>query len=203
MSDSTRALVIVPTYNEASNILPLAREALAQDPSLEFLVVDDASPDGTADLAEKVGADIGGVEVMRRPAKSGLGSAYRDGFRHGLRTGHDVLVEMDSDLSHDPAVLPTLLEGVEQGIGKISEFTSSITSAVEQQNAATGEIARNVQDAAAATQGASESISSVSRAAGESGDAAKQVHRSSGELADQAKLLTGEVDQFLGKLRAS
>ena len=74
-----------------------------------MLVVDDASPDGTADLVEEVAEQIGDVSVMRRPAKSGLGSAYRDGFRRGLSVGYDVMVEMDSDLSHDPAALPSLL----------------------------------------------------------------------------------------------
>ena len=67
-----------------------------------MLVVDDASPDGTADLVEEVAEQIGDISVMRRPAKSGLGSAYRDGFRRGLSVGYDVMVEMDSDLSHDP-----------------------------------------------------------------------------------------------------
>ncbi len=106
---------MLPTYEEAANIEEVLRRIREVSPSTSILVVDDSSPDGTADLAEQVGAEIGSVEVMRRPAKSGLGSAYRDGFREGLRSGHDVLVEMDSDLSHDPAALPGLLEGVDQG----------------------------------------------------------------------------------------
>lgn len=114
--DVVRALVVLPTYDEAANIEEVLRRLRDVSPSTSILVVDDASPDGTADIAEKVAEDIGGVEVMRRRAKSGLGSAYRDGFRKGLTTGHDVLVEMDSDLSHDPAALPTLLEGVEGGV---------------------------------------------------------------------------------------
>ena len=84
-------------------------------PSAHVLVVDDASPDGTADLVEKIASDVGPVEVLRRPTKSGLGSAYRDGFRHGLDRGFDVLVEMDSDLSHDPAALSVLLGVIDDG----------------------------------------------------------------------------------------
>jgi len=72
-------------------------------------------PTLAADLAEARGAVVGGVEVLRRPAKSGLGSAYRDGFRWGLERGYDVLLEMDSDLSHDPAALPSLLGAIEHG----------------------------------------------------------------------------------------
>lgn len=110
-----RALVVIPTYNEAANIEEVLRRLRDACPSANVLVVDDGSPDGTADLAETVASELGEIEVMRRPAKSGLGSAYRDGFRHGLLNGFDVLVEMDSDLQHDPAALPSLLEGVEQG----------------------------------------------------------------------------------------
>jgi len=110
-----RALVVLPTYQEAANIEEVLRRAHDAAPSLCFLVVDDNSPDGTADMAEKVGSEIGSVEVMRRPAKSGLGSAYRDGFRRGLAEGFDILIEMDSDLSHDPAALPSLVSGIESG----------------------------------------------------------------------------------------
>jgi dolichol-phosphate mannosyltransferase len=72
-------------------------------------VVDDSSPDGTAEVAEAMGREVGGVEVLRRPEKSGLGSAYRAGFRLGLERGYDVLMEMDADLSHDPDQLPSLI----------------------------------------------------------------------------------------------
>ena len=72
-------------------------------------MVDDGSPDGTADLAEQLGAELGGIDVLRRTAKSGLGSAYRAGFAWGLERGWDVFVEMDADLSHDPGALPDLV----------------------------------------------------------------------------------------------
>jgi len=110
-----RTLVVLPTFNEAANIEEVLRQVRASVPAADMLVVDDSSPDGTADLAEGIGRELGSVEVMRRPAKSGLGSAYRDGFRLGLARGYDVMVEMDSDLSHDPGSLPALLAAVEKG----------------------------------------------------------------------------------------
>lgn len=110
-----RTLVVLPTFNEAANIEEVLRQVRASVPAADMLVVDDSSPDGTAELAEGIGRELGSVEVLRRPAKSGLGSAYRDGFRLGLTRGYDVMVEMDSDLSHDPGSLPALLAAVEQG----------------------------------------------------------------------------------------
>ncbi len=87
----------------------------AVEPDARVLVVDDGSPDGTADLAEAVGRELGGIEVLRRPAKAGLGSAYREGFRWGLDRGFQILVEMDADLSHDPATLPALIQAAADG----------------------------------------------------------------------------------------
>lgn len=110
-----KALVVMPTYQEAANICSVLRRVRAAAPTAEVLVVDDGSPDGTADLAEVTGAEVGGIEVLRRPAKSGLGSAYRDGFGVGLDRGFDVLVEMDADLSHDPSALPDLLRPAQAG----------------------------------------------------------------------------------------
>jgi dolichol-phosphate mannosyltransferase len=110
-----RTLVVLPTYNEAENIeevLGLVREHL---PHAGVLVVDDGSPDGTADLAEKLDATLGRIDVLRRAGKSGLGSAYRAGFAHGMAEGYQILIEMDSDLSHDPATLPALVAAVEHG----------------------------------------------------------------------------------------
>jgi dolichol-phosphate mannosyltransferase len=107
--------VVVPTYNEAPNIVDILRRIRAAVPYSTILVVDDASPDRTGDLAEKIGAELGGLEVLRRPEKSGLGSAYRDGFRYALDRGADALVEIDADGSHDPAVVPALLANVANG----------------------------------------------------------------------------------------
>ena len=110
-----RALVCLPTYNESATVAEVLRLARAAVPDAHLLVIDDGSPDGTAAIAEGVAAELGGVSVLRRPGKAGLGSAYRDGFRRGLAEGYDALVEMDSDLSHDPAALPTLLGELEAG----------------------------------------------------------------------------------------
>jgi dolichol-phosphate mannosyltransferase len=105
-------LVVLPTYNEAATVEEVLRRSRAAVPQAEILVVDDGSPDGTADLAEKVGEAIGGVHVMRREKVMGLGDAYRAGFAWGLDRGAEALVEMDSDLSHDPAALPSILAGL-------------------------------------------------------------------------------------------
>jgi dolichol-phosphate mannosyltransferase len=110
-----RTLVVVPTYLEAENIVEALQRARAALPEGDILVVDDNSPDGTAALAEEAATELGQIEVLRRPAKSGLGSAYRAGFSIGLDKGYEVLVQMDADLSHDPAVLPKLLETIEGG----------------------------------------------------------------------------------------
>jgi dolichol-phosphate mannosyltransferase len=109
-----RTLVVLPTFNEAENIEEVLRRLRAAVPECSVLVVDDGSPDGTAEIAEKLDGEVGPVAVMRRPSKSGLGSAYRAGFRRGIHEGFEVLVEMDSDLSHDPAALPGMLATLER-----------------------------------------------------------------------------------------
>ena len=110
-----RVLVVLPTYDEGENIVEVLRRVRAAVSNADVLVVDDSSPDGTADIAKAAGHEMGGVEVLVRPAKAGLGTAYRAGFRHGHEHGYDVMVEMDSDLSHDPASLPALLQAVDAG----------------------------------------------------------------------------------------
>jgi glycosyltransferase involved in cell wall biosynthesis len=111
-----KPLIVLPTYNEAENVVEVLDRVREAVPEADVLVVDDGSPDGTADLAERWGSEHGGgVSVLRRSSKSGLGSAYRAGFAQGLALGYDALVEMDSDLQHDPAALPALLSAVENG----------------------------------------------------------------------------------------
>lgn len=110
-----RPLVVLPTYQEAENVEAVLRRIRAAAPAAHVLVVDDGSPDGTADIADKVGEDLGQIEVLRREVKDGLGSAYRTGFAWGLERGFDVLVEMDADLSHEPEALPGLLAVVDAG----------------------------------------------------------------------------------------
>lgn len=109
------AVVLVPTFDEAENIGDLLRSVRAHAPEASVLVIDDASPDGTADVAERVAEEVGKVTVLRRHVKDGLGNAYRAGFARALADGHDVLVTMDADLSHDPAVVPTLLARLAEG----------------------------------------------------------------------------------------
>jgi dolichol-phosphate mannosyltransferase len=102
-------LVVLPTYNESENIDRVLRRIRQALPAATVLVVDDGSPDGTAELAETLGKEIGNIELMRRHQKSGLGSAYREGFRWGLEHDFDACVEMDADLSHEPEALPGLV----------------------------------------------------------------------------------------------
>jgi dolichol-phosphate mannosyltransferase len=110
-----RPLIVMPTFEEADNIELMLRRLREVVPSADVLVVDDNSPDGTADLADKVGAEIGGIEVLRRPEKDGLGNAYRAGFAHGMSSGYDVLIQMDADFSHDPAAVPQLIGAIADG----------------------------------------------------------------------------------------
>lgn len=106
---------MLPTYNERENIEKVLRAVRRAEPDVAILVVDDSSPDGTAEIAKENAADLGGVEVLVRPGKSGLGSAYREGFRWGIAQGYEVCVEMDADLSHDPAALGDLLAPISSG----------------------------------------------------------------------------------------
>lgn len=110
-----RATVVVPTYNEIENIERLIREVLAAAPHVQILVVDDGSPDGTADKAEALGRELGHVSVLRRTEKNGLGNAYRAGLRKAIDDGAEICVQMDADMSHDPAVLAALIGNVEFG----------------------------------------------------------------------------------------
>jgi dolichol-phosphate mannosyltransferase len=110
---SERALVIIPTYNEAANIGQLIPKVLEQDPRIEVLVVDDNSPDGTGDLVEALSRSDPRVHLLRRPAKGGLGTAYIAGFRWALERNYDYIFEMDADFSHDPKHLPEFLRAIQ------------------------------------------------------------------------------------------
>jgi dolichol-phosphate mannosyltransferase len=106
---SDRILVIIPTYNERTNVPLIVPAVLEQDPRLHVLVVDDSSPDGTGELADELAAADSRVHVLHRSAKQGLGRAYIAGFRWALERGYDLICEMDADFSHDPKFLPELL----------------------------------------------------------------------------------------------
>jgi dolichol-phosphate mannosyltransferase len=106
--------VVLPTYNEAANIEAIVEAVLAKLPSTgRILVVDDNSPDGTGEIAERLADGSERVEVLRRPRKEGLGPAYVAGFRRALEGGAALVLEMDADFSHDPAFLPRLLDAAE------------------------------------------------------------------------------------------
>ena len=105
-----RALVVIPTYNEAANLPQLVPQVLAQDSRLEVLVVDDASPDGTGQLADGMAQREPRVHVLHREGKLGLGTAYIAGFRWALEQGYDFVFEMDADFSHDPVHLKEFLK---------------------------------------------------------------------------------------------
>ena len=109
-----RALVIVPTYNERFNIARLIPAILAQDPSLEVLVVDDGSPDGTGAIVDGIAANNTRVHVIHRASKLGLGTAYIAGFRWALERKYDLVFEMDADFSHNPERLPEFLEAIRE-----------------------------------------------------------------------------------------
>lgn len=113
----TGALVIIPTFNQATNVGPIIEAVLTALPAANVLIVDDASPDGTAQAAAAVGRNYedGRVEVLRRPGKAGLGTAYVDGFEWGLERGHDVIIQMDADFQHDPGALPGLVAALDRG----------------------------------------------------------------------------------------
>jgi dolichol-phosphate mannosyltransferase len=100
---------ILPTYNEAANLPRLAEELLKQEGRLQLVVVDDASPDGTGQLADALAAREPRVHVLHRVGERGLGTAYLAGFREALASGADALLTMDCDFSHDPAAVPRLI----------------------------------------------------------------------------------------------
>jgi dolichol-phosphate mannosyltransferase len=102
-----RATVCLPTYNERENLGPMVR-ALGRH-GVRVLVIDDASPDGTGELADRLAEDLDYVEVLHRPRKEGLGPAYLDGFRRALADGAELILEMDCDFSHDPDDVPRLI----------------------------------------------------------------------------------------------
>ncbi len=106
-------VVCLPTYNERENLEPMLR-ALG-DKQVRVLVIDDSSPDGTGELADRLAAELGYVEVLHRPHKEGLGPAYLAGFRRALASDAKLVLEMDCDFSHDPDYLPHLIAAVEEG----------------------------------------------------------------------------------------
>lgn len=110
-------LVVTPTYNEKDNLAPVLGDLFAAQPTVDVLIVDDDSPDGTGLVADGLAASDPRVHVLHRSAKHGLGAAYLTGFAWGLARGYDVIVEMDADRSHPPSALGSMLSAVAAGAG--------------------------------------------------------------------------------------
>ena len=110
-----KAMVIVPTYNEAENLEKLIAAIRAQPGAFEITIVDDNSPDGTGQLAEKMAASDPAIHVLHRTGKLGLGTAYVEGFKYALRNGVEAVIEMDADFSHDPNELPNFIARIDEG----------------------------------------------------------------------------------------
>jgi dolichol-phosphate mannosyltransferase len=110
-----RSVIVLPTYNEGENIEPFLRAVRKAAPTTDVLVVDDNSPDGTGQIAETVGAELGRIDVLHRAAKHGLGSAYREGFAQVLAGPYDVVISMDADFSHDPEQLSEFIRLIAEG----------------------------------------------------------------------------------------
>jgi dolichol-phosphate mannosyltransferase len=124
----SRVLIIVPTLNERANLRELCQGIRAHVPAADILVVDDGSSDGTAELARALGSELGRVEVIERGRRLGIGSAYREGFSHGLARGYERLVSMDADLSHEPRYLPALIGAAEEaGVAIGSRYQRGIS----------------------------------------------------------------------------
>jgi dolichol-phosphate mannosyltransferase len=108
-----KGIIVVPTYNEAQNIEHLIDRILFQGiRSLDILVVDDNSPDRTAEIVEKIAHCEPNVFLLKRPGKAGLGTAYVAGFKYALERDYDYIFEMDADFSHDPEEIPNFLEAI-------------------------------------------------------------------------------------------
>jgi dolichol-phosphate mannosyltransferase len=108
-----RIVVIIPTYNEAENLPLIVQRVRTAVPTVDILVADDNSPDGTGDIADELAADDSCIKVMHRQGKEGLGAAYLAGFAWAIDNGYDAVVEMDADGSHQPEQLPRLLKALE------------------------------------------------------------------------------------------
>ena len=127
----SRVLVITPTFNERDNLRAFVERVLASSPEAHVLVVDDASPDGTGDLAEQLATEDARIHVIHRAAKLGLGTAYLEGFRYALAEGYDVAFEMDADLSHDPAHFEAFFRALDEGADVVCGSRNMVGGGVE------------------------------------------------------------------------
>jgi dolichol-phosphate mannosyltransferase len=105
-----KSLIVIPTYNERDNVIPLVEQVTGVAPATDILIIDDNSPDGTGQIADDLHMRDPRVHVLHRPSKLGLGTAYVRGFQHAIAHGYDLVFEMDADFSHDPKYLPGFFE---------------------------------------------------------------------------------------------
>jgi dolichol-phosphate mannosyltransferase len=112
VTQHTRSLIVIPTYNEAENLESLISAIMALDKGFEILIVDDNSPDGTGRIADRLSRERPGIHVLHRAGKMGLGTAYVEGFKWAIQHGYDFVLQMDCDFSHDPKYLPTFLQNI-------------------------------------------------------------------------------------------
>ena len=115
MKPLKRILAIIPTYNERENVKKVIPMVLSTDRRISILIIDDGSPDGTGDIVEEISSENKRVNLLRRPRKMGLGTAYVAGFRYALKHEYDCVIEIDADLSHNPEDIPRLIKLSEEG----------------------------------------------------------------------------------------
>ena len=109
-----KLLVIIPTFNEADNITNLIENILFYVPDAAILVIDDSSPDGTAETVEKLKTKLSNLYLIKRDSKAGIASAYIEGFRYGIKNNFDVFLQMDADFSHNPEYIPEMLQQLQK-----------------------------------------------------------------------------------------
>lgn len=114
MVDPSKAVIIIPTYNEVKNIEQLVLDILSYEPKINILFIDDGSPDGTADLIKNIKEKYKNIHLLERPGKLGLGTAYLAGFKFALQEGYEYIFEMDADFSHNPKEIPNFLKAIEE-----------------------------------------------------------------------------------------
>jgi dolichol-phosphate mannosyltransferase len=124
-------LIVIPTFNEAANIVPLLAAIGQELPAAQVLIVDDHSPDGTAAVARRLAAENERIHLLERPAKLGLGSAYVAGFAWGLERGFERFFEMDADFSHDPRFLPAFVAALDAGADVVAGSRNVPGGAIE------------------------------------------------------------------------
>ncbi|MBN2424348.1 MAG: polyprenol monophosphomannose synthase [Calditrichaceae bacterium] len=114
MAGADKALIIIPTYNEIQNISRIIEEIFKSEPRIHILILDDSSPDGTADAVKSIMKSNRNIHLIERPGKMGLGSAYITGFKFALEKGYEYIFEMDADFSHNPAEIPNFLKAIQE-----------------------------------------------------------------------------------------